>query len=235
VKERTLLIHDAATAQVGAYENAKCHVGAKRLTQFDIIDFFNAVTYSRVAKVLSKCFTQDAVVLLARLTTTSTAKWLPPSLVQGAPTSTLLADVVCYDLDTRLVMVPGIGRYTRYVDDITFSGAWFVVESLIAYEIALCGFSLNMAKTKHSGSSQQMLVTGFLVNEQDDLPCPRAPRRAWRRLRAVTQKLESEPRLELYRLANGVCAYLEQTDKERAASYRARIAKCYCRRLKDCN
>ena len=79
-----------------------------------------------------------------------------PHLPQGAPTSPALANLTAYRLDCRLV---GLARtagaaYTRYADDLAFSGGeefHRVVKRFSAHAAAVAleeGFSVNHHKTR---------------------------------------------------------------------------------------
>lgn len=109
-----------------------------------------------------------------------------PHLPQGAPTSPALANLVCFRLDRRLAgLAAGYGaRYTRYVDDLTFSGAPRLGRGRFAElvtEIAEDeGFAVNGAKTTVTTSSRRQSVLGAVVNTRPALP--RAERDALRAL-----------------------------------------------------
>jgi RNA-directed DNA polymerase len=98
-------------------------------------------------------------------------------LPQGAPTSPALANLSAYGLDARLhgaatKLLPG-AIYTRYADDLTFSGkseplarahtfASFVTfVSTIAHDE---GFRINHRKTRLMRASVSQRVTGLIVN-----------------------------------------------------------------------
>ncbi len=101
-----------------------------------------------------------------------------PHLPQGAPTSPALANLVTFSLDRRLAGLAHSfgGEYTRYVDDLTFSGAGrlrngraaFVeqVASIVAAE----GFRLVDSKTVVLGSSGRQQALGAVVNSRPTLP-----------------------------------------------------------------
>jgi RNA-directed DNA polymerase len=103
-----------------------------------------------------------------------------PHLPQGAPTSPALANLVTFSLDRRLAgLAARFGAtYTRYVDDLTFSGgpslrnarSRFVakVEEIVLDE----GFRLNDAKTVVLGSAGRQALLGTVVNDHPTLPRP---------------------------------------------------------------
>jgi RNA-directed DNA polymerase len=95
-----------------------------------------------------------------------------PHLPQGAPTSPALANLLAFSLDHRLA---GLAArfdvsYTRYVDDLTFSGgpslrtarSRFVakVSEIVSSE----GFRLNERKTVVLGSAGRQALLGTVVN-----------------------------------------------------------------------
>jgi hypothetical protein len=115
--------------------------------------------------------------------------WLRnPHLPQGAPTSPALANLIGYSLDRRLTgLATRFGaRYTRYVDDLTFSGGRSLgtarstflrlVEEIVLDE----GFRLNERKTVVLGASGRQALLGAVVNDRPTLP--RAERDAMRAL-----------------------------------------------------
>jgi S1-C subfamily serine protease len=147
----------------------------------DLEKFFETINFGRVrGALISKPFMIDARVatLIARICCKENA------LPQGAPTSPILANMVCLRLDgelSRLGRAFGC-RYTRYADDITFSsnrnvfprelgvvmfppyGTHAVIGGNLAAAIQSNGFVVNFEKLRlyHKANSQR--VTGLTVN-----------------------------------------------------------------------
>jgi RNA-directed DNA polymerase len=101
-----------------------------------------------------------------------------PHLPQGAPTSPALANLVCFRLDRRLAGLAATfgATYTRYVDDLTFSGGRRVgrgrLAELVAQVAAEEGFRVHPAKTRTRGAAQRQTVVGAVVNARPTLPRP---------------------------------------------------------------
>jgi RNA-directed DNA polymerase len=99
-----------------------------------------------------------------------------PHLPQGAPTSPALANLVCFRLDRRLSgLAASFGAaYTRYVDDLTFSGDRGIdggrFERLAGEIVTEEGFRLNAAKTRSTSSAGRQTVLGTVVNVRPTLP-----------------------------------------------------------------
>ena len=97
-------------------------------------------------------------------------------LPQGAPTSPALANLVCFRLDRRLAgLAASCGaRYTRYVDDLTFSGGPAVgrdrFADLVTRVVADEGFRVNAAKTAATSAARRQSVLGTVVNTRPTLP-----------------------------------------------------------------
>ncbi len=101
-----------------------------------------------------------------------------PHLPQGAPTSPALANLCSWRLDSR---IGGLARrlnanYTRYADDLTFSGdrdfALRIRRFLASVEAIVRdeGYALNGGKTRIMRRSGCQRVTGLVVNEHVNLP-----------------------------------------------------------------
>ncbi|MGY5885832.1 reverse transcriptase family protein [Modestobacter lacusdianchii] len=99
-----------------------------------------------------------------------------PHLPQGAPTSTALANLACARLDRRLTgLAEAFGaRYTRYVDDLTFSGDPGLgrgrFAELVSGIVADEGFRVNPAKTSVTSDARRQSVLGAVVNTRPALP-----------------------------------------------------------------
>jgi RNA-directed DNA polymerase len=181
--------------------NAQPHVGKRYVLKFDLEDFYPSVRYPRVVAIYrSLGFSREVGIWLARLTT-SALPWnmnSPPGvesmayaarhLPQGAPTSPALANLSAFGLDVRL---SGLARayglvYTRYADDLTFSGSGRTVPalreviSLVTKIIRDEGFIANDAKRRVVRNSQRMTVTGVVVNERINVS-----RKEFDRLKAI--------------------------------------------------
>jgi len=119
----------------------------------------------------------------------------PPFLPQGAPTSPAIANLVARRLDRRLV---GLARrfgadYSRYADDLTFSGQAGFRRDLARFLPLLRrivreeGFYLASGKQRIRRKGSRQMVTGVVVNRH-----PNPPRDAYRRLRVLLHKAATE-------------------------------------------
>ncbi len=98
-----------------------------------------------------------------------------PYLPQGAPTSPQLANLSEFRLDRRLATYgAAIGAvYTRYGDDLTFSGSGLRAGAVIGTVRRIVteeGFAVNLRKTRVRRPDNRQQVTGVVVNERTTAP-----------------------------------------------------------------
>jgi hypothetical protein len=123
------------------------------------------------------------VEVTAALPASERARWQRLTwahLPQGAPTSPALANLVAFGLDRRLAgLADRFGaQYTRYVDDLTFSGgrslrdarSRFVAK--VAEIVTSEGFRLNDSKTVVLGNSGRQALLGAVVNDRPTVSRP---------------------------------------------------------------
>jgi hypothetical protein len=183
--------------------NAAEHAGQAVLVHMDLANFYATVSLSRVTAIFrSLGYCREAAIWLARLTTsvlpqtaafpeneaTALLPYLRAHLPQGAPTSPALANLSAYSLDVRL---SGLARcfgahYTRYADDLVFSGPEGFGRALRTF-LPLAGqvihaerFRMNRRKRKVVRRSSRQVVTGVVVNEK-----PNVSRAEFDRLKAT--------------------------------------------------
>lgn len=99
--------------------NAMGHIGAECVINLDIKDFFPSVSYEQVFRIFRYYgYTKQLSYVLAKL---CTYKGVLP---QGSPASPYITNILCLKLDKRLsgLAKKYVAVYTRYADDITFSG-----------------------------------------------------------------------------------------------------------------
>ena len=196
--------HEAAHGFVpgrSARSHAAAHTGEATVLRLDLEDYFASVTAGRVYGIFRTAGYPEAVAhALTALCTNVVprAEWaaLPrpaqpllashwrlgrrlatPHLPQGAPTSPALASLATFTLDRRLTgLATAFGaRYTRYADDLAFSGdarlrARTGRLATLAGEIARDeGFLLNAAKTRVMPSSTRQRLCGIVVNEHPNV------------------------------------------------------------------
>lgn len=179
--------------------NAAAHVGRRCVVNLDLQDFFPSITFPRVRGLfVSLGYPFSVASALALLCTErdrqafeheGTCYYVsvgPRCLVQGAPTSPTLANLVARRLDRRLA---GLARkhgftYTRYADDLTFSGddQGTALRILDAAQRIVGDehFAVNRTKTRLFRQSSRQVVTGLVVNTTVGVP-----RRLRRQLRAI--------------------------------------------------
>ena len=150
----------------GLAENARTHVGKKVLLKLDIRNFFGSITFGMVLRSAfpSALYPPAVGTLLANLCCYKEA------LPQGAAPSPDLSNIVLFHFDETLgawCERHGI-NYTRYSDDMTFSGDFapgYVIQKVEAMLQKYC-FALNHPKTTVRRSGQRQSVTGITVNEK---------------------------------------------------------------------
>jgi hypothetical protein len=164
-------------------KHAKAHAGKRRVYVIDIQDFFPSITRSRVYGMLrAKPFeaSEHVARYLANLVTHDGA------LPQGAPSSPILANLLCRRMDARLFKWARERGYTysRYADDLAFSTnrAEFpeADRRRIVEIVEDEGFRVHPEKRKLMPWYGRQLVTGLVVNVK-----PNVPRAYIRNLRAL--------------------------------------------------
>ena len=172
-----LLIHSPTSRYAKAYRfgsstlrNAKHHVGKQVVLKLDILHFFDSIRYSTVK---DKVFPEEIYAEPLRILLTMLC-YYKDALPQGAPSSPTITNIILYEFDEQMgqwCRDRGIA-YTRYCDDMTFSGD-FEPSEVIGYvrlELKKMGFLLNEQKTRIQRPGQQQTVTGIVVNEKLSIP-----------------------------------------------------------------
>lgn len=160
-------------------DNALRHIGQNYVFNTDLENFFPSIEQPRVWKRLQLkpfYFKQPIANILAGLccikekNEDGTFRYILP---QGAPTSPLISNAICDNLDRRL---NGLARrfglhYSRYADDITFSSMRnefkkdeFRVE--LKRIIEGQNFKMNEAKTRLQKRGERQEVTGLIVSNK---------------------------------------------------------------------
>ncbi|NBC08748.1 MAG: hypothetical protein GVY26_16280 [Bacteroidetes bacterium] len=151
--------------------NAKKHLGKTYLLNIDLQDFFHSVTRDQVLDILLKPpfnFKRRLPDLLADLLTYN------GRLPMGAPTSPVLSNFACRELDRRLSAMAEdlLWTYTRYADDMSFSGNRPFDEEKVNSVLRLIreeGFTPNPRKIKRFGPKDEKVVTGLLLTDKVQL------------------------------------------------------------------
>jgi hypothetical protein len=186
------------------------HVGRPVVVALDLKDFFATIGRPRVAGVFRTAgFPEPVARALAALCTNQTPPsiWESPSsplhgaevwrsrrmyasahLPQGAPTSPALANLCAYRLDLRLAALAETAGacYTRYADDLTFSGGRDFERSIRRFPIHVFaaaleeGFTIQPRKTRVMRQSVRQRVAGVVLNER-----PNVVRADYDRLKAI--------------------------------------------------
>ncbi len=161
--------------------NASAHKARRFVLNVDIEDFFLSIHHGRVAGALVGAGVTPAIAkLISHLCTHE------GTLPQGASTSPVLSNIVCWSLDRMLLNLAKEQRcfYTRYADDITFStfqrnfpsalAVYAQVDGVdvlqvgaeLAGAVADAGFALNPTKTRLLTRDGRQDVTGLTVNDK---------------------------------------------------------------------
>ena len=181
-------------------DGAKKHVGKNYVLNIDLKDFFDSIELHRVKAIFTlppfnlkddKENPNSLPYILANLcchpkeVTRFDKDGNPYQCVrnvtpQGAPTSPMITNLICRQLDRRLLGLAKRFRlsYSRYADDITFSsnkkeafmeGSLFMVELRRIVEEDQ-KFRINEEKTRVQSREYRQEVTGLVVNSKVNVP-----------------------------------------------------------------
>ncbi len=231
-----LPVHPAAHGFVrgrSVATNAAPHVGRAVVVKLDLRDFFPSLTFARVRGLwLALGYSYPVAATLAALVTEAERQPVevegellhvpvgPRVCVQGAPTSPGIANALVRRLDARLAgLAKSLGwAYTRYADDLTFSGdeparAGDVVRRATRI-VNSEGFAVRGDKTRVMRASGAQRVAGVTVNEV--LGLSRTERK---KLRAELHREKTRGASDEQRArTTGKLAYLAMLNPEQAAA-----------------
>lgn len=155
-------------------QNARFHIGQKAVVTLDIKNFFPSISIFDVFNIFHDMGYLDNVAwFMANLCCYD--KCLP----QGTSTSPYLSNLRMRKFDEWVaenIIRDGI-RYTRYADDLTFSGDFnpHLLIKKVSERVHLEGFNINSEKTRVAYGNTRQEVTGIVVNEK--MQAPRSLRR----------------------------------------------------------
>lgn len=186
------------------------HVGRSIVLRTDLTDFFPTVSKGRVTAVFRTAgYPEEVCQVLAAVCTNQVSEgvwrsfpqfgsdrdrwrhealYRRPHLPQGAPTSPALANLCSFRLDCRLEgLAQTFGaNYTRYADDLLFSGDRDFARVIRRFYVIVCaiaideGFRVNLRKTRIMAPAQRQCAAGLVLNEH-----PNVRRDSYDRLKAT--------------------------------------------------
>ena len=206
-------------------DNALPHMGASTILNLDLKDFFPTVTSKQVYNIF-KTIGYNSLIATVFTNICTYKERLP----QGSPCSPMLANLAASTLDLRIqgyVGKRGIS-YTRYADDLSFSGLnplkIIKIIPMIKTIIGDENFIVNNKKTRIASSARAKIVTGLVVNE-DSIGIGK---QKYKELRAkiyyLTLPKEQTNDKLLYHVG-GWLSYLNSIDKERLKKTRKYISE----------
>lgn len=199
-----ILVHMPAHAAVHGFRSggsilsyAAPHVGRRIVLRFDLRDFFPSICASRVHALFRTAgYPREVARLLTGLCTSRVPadiweqrpeprptdaelgnRLRSRHLPQGAPTSPALANLCAHRLDRRLhgLAQSAEAVYSRYADDLAFSGDELLERSARRFQVAVAviaaeeGFDLHFQKSRFMRQGVCQQLAGIVVNERPNI------------------------------------------------------------------
>ena len=177
-------VHPAATGfrrQHSIVDNVRPHLGKRYVLKTDIHDFFTSIRCPRVKKTFEKIgYPKNISKVLGELCC------MRRHLPQGASTSPVLSNIIAYEMDRKLAaMAEEFGlTYSRYADDLTFSGDVFPKDQVLARVKEIIReekFEPNHQKTRFLNEYDSNIITVVSVGSGLQLTIPKARKREIRK------------------------------------------------------
>ena len=246
-------VHDAAHGFVptrSIVSNASVHVGRDVVVNVDLKDFFPSIGYKRVKGLFRALgYSNAARTILALLCTEPEIETIELDgtkyhvmvngtdgpqrrLPQGAPTSPAITNLICRRLDRRLHgTATKLGfTYTRYADDLSFSGAADADVGKLLRRVRWIarqeGFEAHPDKTRIFRAGRRQEVTGIVVNEE-----PTLAKGTLRRFRALLFQIEKDGpegkhwngNQDVLAAAYGFASYVAMVNPAKGAPLKAQV------------
>jgi hypothetical protein len=230
------------------------HCGRRIVIHLDLRDFFPSIRASRVHALFRAAgYPAGVARLLTGLCTNSVPRdvaeatppgayrsWLAagrrlldhPHLPQGAPTSPALGNLCAYRLDCRLsALARSIGAaYTRYADDLAFSGSGKLERCARRFQVGVArialeeGFEVHTRKTRFMRQGVRQQLGGVVLNARLNVSRP-----DYERLKAILhncvrhgpQSQNREGRSDFRAHLAGRIAYVTQLNPSRGGRLQA--------------
>lgn len=147
-------------------DNVLPHINKEMILKLDIIDFFENISFLDIYNTCFpiEYFPKSIGMILTYLCTYDN------HLTQGSPTSAYISNLVMKEFDEEIGNWCDLMNisYTRYSDDMTFSGKFNPSELIIKVRKLLykLGLKLNNDKIHIVFKSSSQNVTGIVVNEK---------------------------------------------------------------------
>jgi RNA-directed DNA polymerase len=196
-----------------AISNASQHLGKKCVLRVDLEDFFPSISSAMVkASLEAQGYDEKAAELAVSIVT------IAGKLPIGLSTSPFLSNLVFLNTDNSLAEYAQREElsFTRYVDDLTFSGE--VIDRHLTDIIKIlddANWSVNTYKTAFMRRGGRQYVTGLYVGESDR---PHIPRETKRQMRWILHMIEKF----------GYETYWESFGGERDEMHRKRLLGWAC-------
>lgn len=147
-------------------DNAYPHLNKKIILKLDIIDFFENIEYPTIYNTcFNEAYFPKSIGHLLTFLCTYESR-----LPQGAPTSSYISNLVMKEFDEEIGAWCKKNNidYTRYSDDMTFSGDFNPSQLITKVRKMLYKLNLkiNNKKIRVISNSQQQNVTGIVVNKK---------------------------------------------------------------------
>ncbi|PVV55984.1 reverse transcriptase family protein [Chryseobacterium sp. HMWF035] len=160
-------------------EYLKYHVNEKEILTLDLQDFFPSIKFELIKNFfLQLGYSDEVSYYLSTLTTycdkqekfDDSQRYLP----QGASTSPYLSNLILKDFDNNIgKFCKNRIKYTRYADDLAFSGDNIPSEDIIDFvnkELEKLSLKLNPKKINFMKQNTPQIISGVVVNNKMQLP-----------------------------------------------------------------
>ena len=226
--------------------NAEKHVAKDVVINIDLENFFPSITFGRVKGVfINLGYSESISTILAAICTEADQEIVSldgekfyvdkgkPCLPQGAPTSPALSNLICRKLDRRMNDVTRVlgFNYTRYADDLTFSGdhiddikikkIFWRINGILKDE----NFTLNKSKTRIMRKHRKQEVTGIVVNQKLSVD-----RKTIRKFRALLHQMDKQGiegkswgKGELFASITGYANFVAMVDLEKGTKLQKKV------------
>jgi RNA-directed DNA polymerase len=187
LQKRQIAIVESDTIICNIKTNAEKHCNQKYVLNIDLKDFFTSISVHQIFKLFRGPifnFDENVSSVLALLVTYK--KRLP----QGAPTSPILSNLICINLDENIEKYCKVRNinFTRYADDLTFSSNELISKEIIddiQWIIQSHQFEVQPKKLRLISQKGRQTVTGLVVNKKVNVS-----RAYYKKLRAILHDCE---------------------------------------------